>query len=242
MRIDRRNNSLLHISAYLVSYLERKLGTFGPFSYKLAFGLALGLLSLLGFAKLSEDLLANELLAFDTTVTGYIQNFSSVKMTSIMKEISNLGSPGVLIGIGIVVMLYTGLRRRHFFDTALVPVSLLGGIILNEALKFLFHRQRPDLPHLVAVTGLSFPSGHSMLSYIFYGLLIYLLWLDFPGKRLKWLLTFFLGTTVLAIGISRIYLGVHYPSDVLAGFAAGSFWLVACILSLRGIRYYKARQ
>ena len=242
MRIDNRNNSFLHIFGDLLAFLEQKLGIFGPFSFKLLFGLSLGLASLFGFAKLSEDLLANELLAFDVTVTGFIRSFSSPQMTAIMKEISNLGSPGVLIGVGVVVMLYTGFKRRHFWDMVLVPLTLLGGIILNEALKGLFHRQRPGWPHLVAATGLSFPSGHSMMSYIFYGLLIYLLWANFPGKRLNWLFTALFGITVFAVGISRIYLGVHYPSDVLAGFAGGSFWLVACILGLRGIRYYKAHK
>ena len=242
MRINGRNNSLLHILGDLLSFLEHKLGIFGPFSFKLVLGLALGLASLFGFAKLSEDLLGNELLVFDLTVTGYIKTFSSAQVTAIMKGISNLGSPYVLIGVGVVVMLYTGLKRRHFWDTVLVPLTLLGGIILNEALKRLFHRQRPGWPHLVAASGLSFPSGHSMMSYIFYGLLIYLLWANFPGKRLNWFFTALFGITVLAVGISRIYLGVHYPSDVLAGFAGGSFWLVACILGLRGIRYYKARE
>ncbi|TLM99937.1 phosphatase PAP2 family protein, partial [bacterium] len=157
----------------------------------------------------------------------------------IMKVISDFGSPLTLLLTGLAVMAYTWFGRRHFWDTLLVPVVLAGSIFLNEALKLLFHRQRPGLPHLVEVTGLSFPSGHAMVSFSFYGLLIYLVWLNFSGRVIKLLITVILGFLILAIGISRIYLGVHYPSDVLAGFSAGSFWLVACILSLRGIRYHR---
>lgn len=242
MRVGKKDNSLLHILGDLLSFLENRLGIFGPFSLKLVLGLALGLASLFGFAKLSEDLLANELLVFDVTVTAYVKSFGSSRVTQIMKVLSDLGSPTALTLFGIGIVLYTWLVRRHIWDTVLVPIALLGGAILNTALKILFHRQRPGWPHLVEVTGLSFPSGHAMMSYIFYGLLIYLFWLNFSAKWLNRLFTVVFGLMALAIGISRIYLGVHYPSDVLAGFAAGSFWLMACILGLRGIRYYKAHE
>lgn len=240
MRVDKKNNSLLYVFGDLLSFFENKLGIFGPFSIKLIFGLALGLASLFGFAKLSEDLLANELLVFDVTVTAYIKSFGSSWVTMIMKAISDLGSPAALSVFGAGTALYAWFIRRHIWDTVLVPITLLGGAVLNTALKSLFHRQRPGWPHLVEVTGLSFPSGHAMMSYIFYGLLIYLFWLNFSNRWLNWLCSAVFSLLVLAIGISRIYLGVHYPSDVLAGFAAGSFWLVACIVGLRGIRYYKA--
>ncbi|PKM38567.1 MAG: phosphatase PAP2 family protein [Firmicutes bacterium HGW-Firmicutes-8] len=163
-------------------------------------------------------------------------------MTVGMKAVSQLGSPWILVFVGILTMLYTGMRRKHFWDTVLVPIALMGGIILNETLKYAFHRQRPGLQRLVEVSGFSFPSGHSMISFIFYGLMVYLVWVNFPGKILKLAVSALLICVIPAVGISRIYLGVHYPSDVLAGFSAGGFWLVACILGLRGIRYYKADQ
>ncbi|MCL4442286.1 MAG: phosphatase PAP2 family protein [Firmicutes bacterium] len=238
----KKKNALILVLGNILSFLRQRLGVFGPFSFKLVLGLAFGLASLLFFAKLSEDLLSNELLMFDQIATGVIRFYSSDQVTSAMKTVSSLGSPLTLIVVGIVVMIYTGLVRKHIWDTLLVPITLVGGIILNEALKLLFHRARPELPHLVKVTGLSFPSGHSMMSFIFYGLIIYLLWLNFTHKFFRVLLTILLVILILAIGISRIYLGVHYPSDVLAGFAAGSFWLVACIFGLRGVRYYKAHQ
>ncbi len=237
--INKGKNVFLYIIGESLDFLERRLGVFGPFSFKLVLGLVLGLASLFLFAKLSEDLLFHELAVFDHTVTGMVRIFASPRLTLTMKYISWFGSTTVLITVGLVVMLYTGAVRKHVWDTVLIPITLVGGIILNEGLKRLFHRQRPGLPHLVEVSGYSFPSGHSMMSFIFYGLVIYLLWLNFRGRLARAALTVVLTLVILAVGVSRIYLGVHYPSDVAAGFAAGNFWLVACILGLRGIRYYK---
>ncbi|MFA5776796.1 MAG: phosphatase PAP2 family protein [Patescibacteria group bacterium] len=237
-----REKTILHIIGDFLSFIQKKLGVFGPFSFKLIFGLALGLGALFLFAKLTEDLLFNELLLFDRIVTSVVRFFSSDRMTMGMKAVSQLGSPWMLVIVGMLMMLYTGIGRRHFWDTVLVPIALIGGMILNETLKYGFHRQRPGLHRLVEVSGFSFPSGHSMMSFIFYGLMVYLVWANFPGKALKLAVSALLICVIPAVGISRIYLGVHYPSDVLAGFSAGGFWLVACILGLRGIRYHKADQ
>ncbi len=237
----KKNGSFIHIAGGVLSFFHQKLSIFGPLSVKLVLGLVFGLVSLFLFAKLSEDLLFNELLLFDRITIGIVRFFSSDSLTRIMKGVSRLGSPLVLIIVGVLIMLYLGFIRKRFWDTLLVPVVLGGGLILNEALKFLFHRPRPGLHRLVEVGGFSFPSGHAMMSFIFYGLLVYLVWANFSGKFFRLLTTAILVIAILAVGISRIYLGVHYPSDVLAGFSAGSFWLVACILGLRGIRFHKNR-
>lgn len=114
----------------------------------------------------------------------------------------------------------------------MLAVSLAGGWLLNTVLKEVFHRTRPDIEHLVAAGGYSFPSGHAMIATAFYGMLGYLIWLNLKRRdKPAWyvmVLTFIL---VVAIGTSRIYLGVHFPSDVIAGFAAGGVWLVACVLA-----------
>jgi len=240
-KLDNREN-ILHSARNLLSFIQKKLGVFGPFSLTLIFGLALGLGALFLFAKLSEDLLFDELILFDQIGTGVVRFLSSDRMTMGMKVASQLGSPRMLVILGMLMMLYTGIRRKHFWDTALIPIALVGGMILNETLKYGFHRQRPGLHRLVEVSGFSFPSGHSMLSFIFYGLMVYLVWVNISGKALRLAVSALLICVILAVGISRIYLGVHYPSDVLAGFSVGGFWLVACILGLRGIRYYKADQ
>lgn len=235
----RKKTTFLHITGDLLTALREKLGVFGPFSFKLLLGLALGLGSMFLFAKLVEDLLFNDLLLFDRTATAVVRFYQSETLTAVMRGISWLGSPFILAVTGLGIMIFAWFARRHVWNTILVPLALGGGIILNEALKFLFHRQRPGLHRLAKVSGFSFPSGHAMMSLVFYGLLIYLIWVYVPRKAFKLVLTFFLAVLILSIGISRIYLGVHYPSDVIAGFAAGCFWLAACIMGLRGLRYHK---
>lgn len=238
----RKTNAFLFIIGDLLTFLEKRLGIFGRFSLELLAGLLLALGSLFLFAKLTEDLLFNELLAFDSIGTLIIRSFSSDTVTSVMKFASDLGSTLFLALVGVGMMVYLGLFRKHFWDTMLVPLALFGGGVLNTVLKYLFQRQRPILPHLVEVTGFSFPSGHAMLSFIFYGLVAYLILLNTDNRLFKKFTVLLAVLIILAVGISRVYLGVHYPSDVLAGFAAGSFWLIACILGLRGIRHYKSEQ
>jgi undecaprenyl-diphosphatase len=125
----------------------------------------------------------------------------------------------------LAVLLYRGLRR----ESASVAVCLGGAAFLNWALKHFFVRARPDLFRVISETGYSFPSGHAMVSLCFYGMLAYVL-----GRRLakRWQrLTLYAltGCLVMIIGFSRIYLGVHYPSDVAAGYIAGGTWLAFCV-------------
>jgi membrane-associated phospholipid phosphatase len=242
MREMQKKNALIFLPGEILEKLEKRFGVSGLFSFKLIFGLVLGLASLFLFAKLSDELLEKELAIFDQSVTLAVRYFSSDGMTTIMRGISYMGSPTVLVIVGLLVILYVGYFRRHFWDASLVPIALIGGIILNTSLKNLFHRERPELLRLVEVSGLSYPSGHAMVSFVFFGMMIYLMWMNYQGRFGKIIFSLLFGLLILLIGISRIYLGVHYPSDVVAGFAAGSFWLVSCIFSLRGIKYYKAKR
>ena len=109
-------------------------------------------------------------------------------------------------------------------------------------LKNLFGRPRPQDPLLRTVSGLSFPSGHALLSVAFYGLLIYLVWHNIANKVVRWILIVLLLLLILIIGVSRIYLRVHYASDVLAGFAMGLIWLVLSISIVRRIERYTRKE
>ncbi|MDD4666184.1 MAG: phosphatase PAP2 family protein [Clostridia bacterium] len=209
---------------------------FRSYSLRLFIGFILGVISLLVFLELSEDLLFDELQQFDQIVTGLIRIKMSTFLTKTMIYISALGSSAMLTILGLLFFGYVLFVKKHFWDSLNIPIVLIGATILNNILKIFFHRQRPMLEHLVPVAGLSFPSGHAMISYAFYGLVIYLVWINTENKYLKSAVAVLLSLLILLIGISRIYLGVHYPSDVLAGFAAGSFWLIACILGLKSVR------
>lgn len=217
--------------------LERRLGIFGPFSFRVVGGLFLAFGSLYLFAELSEDLLFNELLFFDEIVTDLVRHFASNELTTVMKLISQFGSTLFLTVTCLLAVLYFKYICNNNWDAFVIPVVLIGGLLLNQSLKFLFQRQRPMLPHLVAASGFSFPSGHAMISMVYYGILAYLFWIHSKGKIAKYFWTLSAIFLVLFVGISRIYLGVHYPSDVLAGFSAGAFWLIVCVYSLKALKY-----
>jgi len=176
------------------------------------------------FIKLSEDLVRNELAVFDSMIYGKIFLMITSGMTIVMKVITFAGSGLVLvlISLGIYILLIRNkksIRFGHF-----IVFNLLLSTLLNELFKFAFHRGRPDILRLTDISGYSFPSGHSMVSLSFYGLLVYF---SIKHIRVPWncLLSTLLCLLVLTIGISRVYLGVHYASDVLAGFSAGMAWL-----------------
>ena len=106
----------------------------------------------------------------------------------------------------------------------------------------IFHRDRPLTPLLEAAQGYSFPSGHATMSITFYGLIIFLVWQNEKSVLLKWLLTILLALLIISIGISRVYLRVHYASDVLAGFCVGLMWLLLSLWLLKRIEGYSRRK
>lgn len=147
-----------------------------------------------------------------------------------VRDITALGSTVVLMLVTLVVIGFVILQRQYH-ALWLLAGALAGGLILNVGLKELFDRPRPDLvPRLLHVSSASFPSGHSLLSAVVYLTLATLLTRLVQRRRLK---IYILGTALFIsflVGFSRIYLGVHYPSDVLAGWTVGLVWSVLCWL------------
>jgi undecaprenyl-diphosphatase len=130
--------------------------------------------------------------------------------------------------------------KRRFDMAAGFTAAIAGGSLLNNILKTIIHRPRPiSETTLVTVYGWSFPSGHAMTSMIFYGMIAYLLVRTVGSGRRKVFAMALAGFIVFMIGFSRIYLQVHYLSDVLAGYAGGLFWLSICIT---GMEVYSAKR
>lgn len=146
------------------------------------------------------------------------------------RDITALGGVSVLVLITLLATVYLLLRRKGR-ATALVLVAVSGGLILSTLMKAGFDRPRPDLvPHGSIVHTASFPSGHSMMAAVVYLTLAALLLRLHPQRRVK---TFLLASAILLtllVGVSRVYLGVHWPTDVLAGWTAGAAWASACWL------------
>lgn len=219
----------------MTKHLRRLLAGFLLFAAEFAFTLTVGLLGVVGFLALGRAVLAQSATRFDEQAFRWTHQLLGAAASGWVEGVTFLASRNCITGLALALIGYFLVLRRHRWYTLLVPVVALGSITLNLLLKSTFNRARPLLP-LVSASGLSFPSGHAMISASFYGLLIYLVQTHIRHHRtLRWLLTTGLVGLILLIGLTRIYLRVHYASDVLAGFAAGLVWLVVAIPVLQRI-------
>ena len=153
----------------------------------------------------------------------------------IMLFITFLGKHQFLIPANLLLIFYfLFVKRQTWFSIRVITISI-SSLLLMLLLKQLFQRKRPLSPLLKAAKGLSFPSGHAIMSVTFYGLLIYILQHTISNEGLKLLVTVFLVFLIIGIGYSRIYLRVHYASDVAAGFIIGLLWLIISLAVLKGL-------
>lgn len=184
------------------------------------------------FLAILEDVFEYETLALDTSVyTIVVEKMRNPILTDILKIITNLGSAFVLITITILSLIILKNKKIGLCITLNLALSTL----LNVLLKNIIQRPRPEGYRLIEETGFSFPSGHSMVNTAFYGLLIYLIIKNVQNKKLKYALSILISILILAIGFSRIYLGVHYTSDVLAGFLISVAYLIVFTTILHDI-------
>jgi len=187
-------------------------------------GLSMGYVLLL-FGGLVEDLLVKEaVVAADARVDSLIASFRTPFLNHLFYGITTLGNPPVVVaGLVLCACMLWRLRRARFILPMLVSAGLADGLTVLG--KFAFHRARPE-QGLIEPSGYSFPSGHATISVAFYGFLFFILIHFVRGWRNRVNLVFAAVLLVLAIGFSRLYLGVHYLSDVLAGYLVGSLGLL----------------
>ena len=181
---------------------------------------------LIGFLALAEDVFNKEIMNGDIIGYKFISTYLiSDFATPIAKFITNFG--GAIFLIGIAVILFIVIKNKKIGISIITNLGII--TILNQLLKRILQRPRPEEFRIINESGYSFPSGHSMISMAFYGYLIYLIYKYVKNKYLKWFLITILGILIVNIGISRIYLGVHYTSDVLAGFLISISYLIIYI-------------
>ncbi|MGB5969134.1 MAG: phosphatase PAP2 family protein [Spirulinaceae cyanobacterium] len=181
-------------------------------------------------AKLSEDILEQEAFSFDKTILLWIHQFANPTLDTLMVNITRLGNPNIVVCIALLVLAI--LWWQHYRQEAKIFfLNCLGGVILSYGLKLAFSRTRPQLwKLLISETSYSYPSGHALGSIVIYGFLSYLLATHYP-KYAK-IFYFVAAILILAIGLSRLYLGVHWPTDVIAGYGVGFLWITFCITML----------
>ena len=211
-------------------------------SVEMVIVLVIFIISLIAFVFITRKVFILKDEQFDYRVFGFLQSHVSEKTNNVMLFFTFLGTHLFLIPANLVLIVYFLFIKKHRWYSIKIPVIALSSLALMFLLKNLFGRHRPDIPLLREAQGLSFPSGHALMSVTFYGLLIYIVWQTVSRKWLKWLLVILLLLLILIIGFTRIYLRVHYPSDVFAGFAIGFLWLVISVWIMDRVERFSKRK
>lgn len=191
------------------------------------------LVALIGFIAIAEDVFEQEIMRLDTMAYKIIvENLRNDTLTNIMQIITNLG--GVITLVALAILSLIVIKKKK------IGVAICGNLViismLNVVLKNIVQRPRPDGYRLISESGYSFTSGHSMISTAFYGFIIYLIYKNIKNKYLKYILCTTLGILIPLIAISRVYLGVHYASDIIAGFLLSISYLVCYITIYNSIK------
>lgn len=193
-------------------------------------GLITAAIALWGFAEIADEIFDAETLALDQAILLSIYRIHTQWLSLAMIGITTVGGPSALFGLTVIFCIVL-LLKRYWMDAIIGFIAVGGGIALNNWLKTLFQRSRPELwERIVNVDFYSFPSGHAMTALIVYGFFGY--WLATRSRLPRGLTLSITVLLILLVGFSRLYLGVHWPTDVIAGYAAGLVWLIACLLSL----------
>ncbi|CAM4261413.1 phosphatase PAP2 family protein [Gillisia limnaea] len=194
------------------------------------------------FIDLTEILQSKTISRFDQTVTDFIISFRSPQLNKIFQFITDLGDVyGYLILTALCAIGFYLRFKIWRYVLEMLFVMIIAGLS-NLALKQVINRARPDAAHLVAVETLSYPSGHAMGAIAFYGFLIYLFYNFKMNTWLKTGILLIFSFLILAIGISRVYLGVHYPSDIVGGFIAGFIWIIFCVILFQVMDIFRKRK
>ncbi len=200
------------------------------FGWRLLIGLISAVGALIFFGWLADEMLEGETKIFDENVRQAIHQTATPALTKLLIFISFIGSPVFLVCLGVVVLVIF-LRLKWRRGVVLFLITMAGEIILDLTLKGFFERTRPEpffdyrLP-----SSYSFPSGHALGSFCFYGILAWLVTARLESRRARIIIRILAAILILLMGFSRIYLGVHYPSDVIGGYLAALVWTVTVAL------------
>lgn len=197
--------------------------------------LAMYVLLVIGFVELADEVNEGELV-FDRVAMAWVQQWHTAGLTELMRLLTEAGG---VIGVGLLTVLSVSVYalRGHLKASIMVGASVLGALVINLTLKGIFERERPHFwEHFVYESGYSFPSGHAMASAALAISLMFLLW----RTRYRW---WALGGGIgymLLVGISRMYLGVHYPTDIIAGWSVSFLWVSLVAFTLYEFVVFRA--
>ncbi|MET1177517.1 phosphatase PAP2 family protein [Peribacillus simplex] len=187
--------------------------------------IAMVLICLLLFFFLMQEVQSGKPLTFDTYFTKLISVSENTFSFTFFKSIIYLGK-SKFIGFGsLLCVLYLWIIKKDYWTMAIFSIGMAGGDVLNEWIKNHIKRVRPE-NHLMEIAGFSFPSGHAMVGLIFFSMVAYLIMKEIKGNSLKWAVGIGFVSLILLIGVSRIAMKVHFPTDILAGFALGAAYIL----------------
>jgi membrane-associated phospholipid phosphatase len=206
------------------------------FSKELLILLGAFAVSLVSFTTIAFRVFYLDKTGADEKAFAFAHSIVTDKTTKLMEIVTFFGSHYFLIPANILVSVFFLLTKKSRYSIKVSAIAL-SSVLIMLGLKLLFNRHRPLIPLLEPAKGLSFPSGHAFMSVCFYGLLMIIIWKEEkPHPFLKWTLLLLVILLLLSIGFSRIYLRVHYFTDVVAGFCIGSFWLLLSSFMIDRIR------
>jgi undecaprenyl-diphosphatase len=218
-------------------------GFYGAVGALLLVGVGLILACVVAFGALADEVMEGGTQQMDNAVLLWMNRHASPALTGLALDVTALGA-GTVVWLVVVVASVFLWVSRHRYSVLLLWVAILGSGLINTVMKLFFHRPRPHLfPWRVPYAGLSsFPSGHSMTSMVCYATLAYLIARLVDSRFLRRFTFTLAAVIVLLIGLSRMYLGVHYPTDVLAGFTMGLAWASFSALMIEALRYFRHRE
>jgi undecaprenyl-diphosphatase len=239
MNFDLRSHPLSNTLRGLVTQAGSLIGALGIY---LVGGIIVAAIGTFLFAELAEHVMRGSTQAFDEAALRWIKNYHSPALDAAMLEITALGTGTVVIMIVCISGLFLSLTR-HKYSALLLLVATVGGMLLDTVLKLRFDRPRPQVfTWGTEVAMSSFPSGHAMSATIVYSTVAYLAARLQRRLWARWATMLLAAVIIVMIALSRIYLGVHYPSDVLAGAIVGLSWAAFCMATLEAIQRFGQRQ
>lgn len=220
---------------------EHVRGFYAAIGVYLAIGLVVSVGALLAFGGLAYLVIAGATVRFDEAVLLWLHDRATPWLDAWALKLTPLGSTVVVVMVVLVASAFLWIGR-HRWSVALLWVAMLGGAVLNTALKWAFARPRPELWTRMHAGDSSFPSGHAMSAVAIYGTLAYLVARLEEGVWMRRLTIGIAAVTIVLTGATRVYLGVHYPSDVVAGYLVALGWAVFCALGVEAVRFFRSRR
>lgn len=203
-----------------------KSSFFKKLSLSVLLMIGLFILCLWGLFIMADMIFEDKNFSFDERVFAIIKPWVSNTQTAIMLVITFIGSQNFLLPANIFLIGFYLFFKRNKETAFKIAAISITSVMVMFLMKFFLQRERPLVPLIAKVHGYSFPSGHTFTSVTFYGIIAYIIYNNVKSLFLKWLLIFLCFILVLLVGYSRVYLRLHYASDVIAAFCLGVIWLV----------------